>query len=105
MSLQVTIIVTVLCCRIVSEVKDRYRPDAVVLQCGADCLTGDPVGNFNLTPSALGYCVRNVLSWKIPTLVLGGGWYMKLLMNIICLMRIITLNQLGLAATLAVINM
>ncbi|XP_046664282.1 histone deacetylase 8-like isoform X1 [Homalodisca vitripennis] len=62
---------------VVTEVKASFKPDAVVLQCGADCLVGDPVGNFNLTPSSLGYCVRNVLSWKLPTLVLGGGGYNK----------------------------
>ncbi|XP_054263123.1 histone deacetylase 8-like isoform X2 [Macrosteles quadrilineatus] len=57
--------------------KTRYCPDAVVVQCGADGLTGDPVGNWNLTPVGLGHCLSTVLSWKLPTLVLGGGGYNK----------------------------
>ncbi|XP_071445150.1 histone deacetylase 8-like [Hetaerina americana] len=56
-------------------VKTVFRSDAIVVQCGADCLTGDPVGTFNLTPHSLGVCVQKVLSWQQPTLFLGGGGY------------------------------
>lgn len=59
--------------RIVPEIKRCYKPNAVVLQCGADCLTKDPIGSFNLTSTSLGHCVKDVLTWNIPTLVLGGG--------------------------------
>lgn len=59
--------------RIANKVSSCYKPDAVVVQCGADCLAGDKVGDFNLTPIALGKCVRTILNWKIPTLFLGGG--------------------------------
>jgi len=34
---------------IVGKVMETYQPSAVVLQCGADSLTGDRLGCFNLT--------------------------------------------------------
>ena len=51
----------------------KYKPNAIVLQCGADGLTGDKLGGFNLTPELYGYCLRKVLDFKKPTLILGGG--------------------------------
>jgi hypothetical protein len=48
---------------------------AVVLQCGADSLTGDRLGCFNLTLEGHGSCVEYVKSFGLPTLVLGGGGY------------------------------
>ncbi|XP_052245189.1 histone deacetylase 8-like isoform X3 [Dreissena polymorpha] len=64
-----------LVCRVLLKVRDRFNPEAVVCQCGADGLTGDPNGAFNLTPNALGKCVYTLLSWKRPLLLLGGGGY------------------------------
>jgi acetoin utilization deacetylase AcuC-like enzyme len=52
-----------------------YRPGAVVLQCGADSLTGDRLGCFNLTVKGHGEAVKFVKSFGLPTLVLGGGGY------------------------------
>ena len=52
-----------------------YRPGAVVLQCGADSLTGDRLGVFNLTLKGHAECVRFMKSFGVPTLVLGGGGY------------------------------
>ena len=54
---------------------DVYRPGAVVLQCGADSLTGDRLGCFNLTVKGHGEAVKFVKSFGLPTLVLGGGGY------------------------------
>ncbi len=34
---------------VMQEVMDRYRPGAIVLQCGADSLAGDRLGCFNLS--------------------------------------------------------
>jgi histone deacetylase 1/2 len=34
---------------IMSKVMETYQPSAVVLQCGADSLSGDRLGCFNLT--------------------------------------------------------
>ena len=47
----------------------------MVLQCGADSLANDRLGNFNLSTKGHGECVSYVKSFKIPTLVLGGGGY------------------------------
>ncbi|CAN7938674.1 unnamed protein product [Ixodes hexagonus] len=60
---------------ILTEVKRRYEPSAVVCQCGADSLSGDPLGAFNLTAGALSECLSLVQAWRLPLLVLGGGGY------------------------------
>ncbi|KAF8564718.1 hypothetical protein P879_07581 [Paragonimus westermani] len=74
------------------------RPAYVVIQCGADCLSNDPHRIFNLTnmdpdyirTSSMGdleveenvatvgsyvNALKLVLSWNVPTLILGGGGY------------------------------
>lgn len=38
-----------LCVQIMAKVMEMYQPSAVVLQCGADSLSGDRLGCFNLT--------------------------------------------------------
>ena len=60
---------------VIQKVMEIYRPGAIVLQCGADSLTGDRLGCFNLTVKGHGDCVKFVKSFGIPTLVLGGGGY------------------------------
>lgn len=60
---------------VISDVMEFYRPTAVVLQCGADSLKGDRIGNFNLSLNAHAECVRFVASYNLPTLVVGGGGY------------------------------
>jgi histone deacetylase 1/2 len=60
---------------VIDKVMEMYRPTAVVLQCGADSLTGDRLGCFNLTLHGHAKCVEHVKSYNIPTLVLGGGGY------------------------------
>lgn len=54
---------------------ERYQPEAIVLQCGADSLSGDRLGCFNLSLKGHAECVNYVRSFNIPTLVLGGGGY------------------------------
>jgi histone deacetylase 1/2 len=54
---------------------DHYRPEAVVLQCGGDSLSGDRLGCFNLTMEGHANCVNFVKSFNLPTLILGGGGY------------------------------
>ncbi|KAJ2995853.1 Histone deacetylase 3 [Globomyces sp. JEL0801] len=56
-------------------IMDRFRPSAIVLQCGADSLAGDRLGSFNLSIKGHGECVRFMKSFQIPLLVLGGGGY------------------------------
>lgn len=52
-----------------------FRPDAIVLQCGADSLGGDRLGTFNLSSWGHGACVQLVKETLLPLLVLGGGGY------------------------------
>ena len=60
---------------IMTKVREHYRPDAVVLQCGADSLAGDKLGTHNTTINGHGECVRLIKSWNLPLLILGGGGY------------------------------
>lgn len=60
---------------IMSKIMEVFRPGAIVLQCGADSLTGDRLGCFNLTLKGHAACVKYVKSFGVPTLVLGGGGY------------------------------
>lgn len=52
-----------------------YRPGAVVLQCGADSLSGDKLGVFNLSMHGHANCVRFLRSFNVPLILLGGGGY------------------------------
>ena len=67
--------------KVVSAAAERYGPDAIVLQAGADSLAGDSVGmengSFNLSTKAHAQCVEFVRDLKKPLLVLGGGGYSK----------------------------
>jgi len=60
---------------IIAKVMEVFQPGAVVLQCGADSLSGDRLGCFNLSIKGHGDCVEFVKSFHIPMLVLGGGGY------------------------------
>jgi histone deacetylase 1/2 len=60
---------------VISAVMQYYRPEAVVLQCGGDSLSGDRLGCFNLSMRGHANCVKFVKSFGLPTLVLGGGGY------------------------------
>ncbi len=60
---------------IIERIMERFRPGAVVLQCGADSLSGDRLGCFNLSLRGHADCVSFVRSFNIPMLVVGGGGY------------------------------
>lgn len=60
---------------IISRVFEVYQPSAVVLQCGADSLKGDRLGDFNLTLLGHGNCVKFLRSFNVPLILLGGGGY------------------------------
>ena len=62
-------------CSLFPSIISSFMPDCIVLQCGADCLTGDSMGGFNLTPESITACVDDVLAADVPVLVLGGGGY------------------------------
>ncbi|KAI4463763.1 histone deacetylase [Holotrichia oblita] len=56
-------------------VYSSFEPSAIVVQCGADILFGDRVGQCNVTIKALVKCVKKIINCNIPCLVLGGGGY------------------------------
>jgi histone deacetylase 1/2 len=60
---------------VVGKIMETFQPGAVVLQCGADSLSGDRLGCFNLSVAGHADCVEYVRSFNIPMLVLGGGGY------------------------------
>jgi len=60
---------------VMSKVMELYQPNAIVLQCGADSLTGDRLGCFNLTLKGHGRCVEFMKSYNLPLLLMGGGGY------------------------------
>ncbi|KAF2293281.1 hypothetical protein GH714_040656 [Hevea brasiliensis] len=60
---------------IIQKVMEIYQPDAVVLQCGADSLSGDRLGCFNLSVKGHADCLHFLRSFNVPLMVLGGGGY------------------------------
>ena len=60
---------------IMGKVIEKYVPNAIVIQCGADSLAYDRLGPLNLTLRGHGACVSFIKSFSIPLLVLGGGGY------------------------------
>ena len=60
---------------VIKNVMEYYRPEAIVLQCGGDSLSGDRLGCFNLSMAGHANCVNYVKSFNLPVLVLGGGGY------------------------------
>lgn len=53
----------------------RFQPSAVVLQCGADSLSGDRLGQYNLSMDGHAECTRYFRKSGLPLMVLGGGGY------------------------------
>lgn len=60
---------------ILGKVMQVYDPGAIVLQCGADSLSGDRLGSFNLTIKGHAECLKYLRSFNVPLMVLGGGGY------------------------------
>jgi len=60
---------------VMSRVMELYQPSAIVLQCGADSLSGDRLGCFNLTLRGHGKCVEFMKRYNLPLMLLGGGGY------------------------------
>lgn len=52
-----------------------YRPDVVVLQCGADSLSKDRLGHLNLSIKGHSQAVKHMLGYATPVILLGGGGY------------------------------
>jgi len=60
---------------VMKKVMEVYQPQAIVLQCGSDSLSGDRLGCFNLSIKGHGECVKFMKDYNLPLLVLGGGGY------------------------------
>ena len=60
---------------VIDEVMARFRPEAVVMCCGADSITGDRLGCWNLTIKGHAECIDYVKGFGVPLMLLGGGGY------------------------------
>lgn len=60
---------------VMSRIMEWFQPGAVVLQCGADSLSGDRLGCFNLSLLGHAQCVDFFKRYDKPLLLLGGGGY------------------------------
>lgn len=60
---------------VVGRAVAAFKPSAIVLQCGADSLGGDRLGQFNINIKQHGECVDFVKRFNLPLLLLGGGGY------------------------------
>lgn len=58
-----------------NRVMNHFRPDVAVVQCGADSLAGDRLGELNLSVAAHGECLQFMRQHGIPLVLLGGGGY------------------------------
>ena len=54
---------------------DRFAPEAIILQCGADGLAEDPQSRLALSNNALFAVVAALMARDVPLVVLGGGGY------------------------------
>jgi histone deacetylase 1/2 len=61
--------------RVMTRVMDSYRPDVVVVQCGADSLSKDLLGGMNLSVRGHGECLEVMKRFGVPLILLGGGGY------------------------------
>jgi len=60
---------------VIDEIFVRFKPTAVLAQCGADSLSGDRLGCFNLSAWGHGAALNHIKSKGVPVLVTGGGGY------------------------------
>jgi len=62
--------------RLILPAVARFAPDAIVLQCGADAVTEDPLSRLELSNNAHWAVLRGLMALNAPRLlVLGGGGY------------------------------
>lgn len=60
---------------VMSHVMEWYRPDAIILQSGADSLSGDRLGCFNLSMRGHAFPLQFLKKYNVPILLVGGGGY------------------------------
>lgn len=59
----------------VMQVMEMYQPAAIVVCGGADSLSGDRLGCFNLSLQGHSACIEFLAKYNVPMLMLGGGGY------------------------------
>lgn len=60
---------------VVSNAIRKFKPNAIVYQSGADSIAEDKLGPFNLSIKGHSECLKFVLDYEIPILIVGGGGY------------------------------
>uniref|UniRef100_A0A7S2R6Y4 Histone deacetylase n=1 Tax=Mucochytrium quahogii TaxID=96639 RepID=A0A7S2R6Y4_9STRA len=60
---------------VITKIMEHYQPGAVVMCCGADSITGDRLGCWNLSLKGHGFAIDYVKSFGVPVILLGGGGY------------------------------
>jgi len=61
--------------KVMELVLSQFQPDAIILQSGADSLSGDRLGCFNLSLDGHSHACRYLRTKGIPLLAVGGGGY------------------------------
>ena len=54
---------------------EAYNPDVIVFELGVDALAGDPLAHLQLTNNAYADIICDLLDFKKPILMTGGGGY------------------------------
>ncbi len=57
------------------QVMEVFQPEAIVVCGGADSLSGDRLGCFNLSLEGHAGCMEFLAKFGVPLLILGGGMY------------------------------
>lgn len=65
------------------QVMEVFQPEAIVVCGGADSLSGDRLGCFNLSLEGHAGCMEFLAKFNVPMLILGGGRHMT---SMFCLM-------------------
>lgn len=60
---------------VISALMAKFQPEALVVCAGADSLSGDRLGCFNLSLQGHSACLEMMARFNVPMLVLGGGGY------------------------------
>lgn len=60
---------------VITKIIENFNPEAILLQGGADSLSGDRLGCFNLSVKGHGFAAEFIKKFNRPTLFLGGGGY------------------------------
>ncbi len=60
---------------VVPPLVNAYEPDVLVTQLGVDTIATDPLASFNLTINGFSEVIKEIKSWGLRWVALGGGGY------------------------------